>query len=72
MSSPLYDGDTRRGGVEVSSLDRLYEEMAFIAYHFHWSNDEIMQMDHRERRKWVSEITAINTRLDATVEEKNE
>jgi uncharacterized protein DUF6760 len=42
----------------------LYEEMAFIACHFHWSHAEIMQLDHSERRRWCREISAINRRLD--------
>ena len=44
----------------------LYEEMAFIAYHFHWSYGEIMQLEHRERRRWCREISAINRSLDGT------
>jgi hypothetical protein len=42
----------------------LYEEMAFIATHFHWSRQEIMGLDHRERRRWCREISAINRALD--------
>ena len=42
----------------------LYEEMAFIAYHFHWSRDELMELEHAERRRWCREISAINRRLD--------
>jgi hypothetical protein len=44
-------------------LDRLYEEVAFIAYHFHWSFEEILNMDHGERQKWVEEISKINRKL---------
>ncbi len=44
-------------------LDRLYEEVAFIAYHFHWSFEEILNMDHGERQKWVKEISKINRKL---------
>ncbi len=44
----------------------LYEEMAFIAYHFHWSHDELMQLDHLERRRWCREISSINRALDGT------
>lgn len=44
--------------------DRIYEEIAFIAYHFHWSYREILEMDHRERRKWCEEISKINRRLN--------
>jgi len=49
-------------------LDTIYEEVAFIAYHFHWSADAIMNMEHRERQRWVEEISRINHRLSG---EKN-
>ena len=52
----------------VYPLDRLYEEMAYIAYHFHWPCSEIMHLDHHERQRWVDEIAAINTRLSSVVE----
>jgi hypothetical protein len=41
----------------------LYEEVAYIAYHFHWGLDEILGMEHRERHRWVTEIGKINRRL---------
>jgi len=46
--------------------EQLYEEIAFIAYHFHWSYRELMEMDHRERRRWCEEISKINRRLTET------
>lgn len=42
----------------------LYQEMAFIAHHFHWSFDELMRLEHAERRRWCREISAINRALD--------
>lgn len=42
----------------------LYEEMAFIAYHLHWSHEELMRLDHHERRRWCEEISRINRSLD--------
>jgi len=44
--------------------DRLREEVAYMAYHFHWPYHEIMQLDHRERQRWVAEIARINQRLN--------
>ncbi|TCM35986.1 DUF6760 family protein [Kribbella sp. VKM Ac-2568] len=41
-------------------VDQLYEEMAFIAIHFHWSRDTLMALEHGERRRWCEEISAIN------------
>jgi hypothetical protein len=43
--------------------DRLYEEMAFLGYYLHWSKDELMNLDHAERRRWCREISAINKKL---------
>ena len=43
--------------------ERLYEEVAFIAYHFHWPYDQIMSLDRQERRRWAAEISRINLRL---------
>jgi hypothetical protein len=46
-------------------LDRIYEEVAFIAYHFSWSYEELMEMDHIERSRWCEEISKINRTLNA-------
>jgi hypothetical protein len=42
----------------------LYEEMAFIAHHFHWARSELMALEHAERRRWCRQISAINRALD--------
>jgi len=44
----------------------MYEEIAYIAYHFHWPLDEILTLEHRQRRRWVTEIAHINQRLNKT------
>ena len=44
--------------------DVLLEEVAFIAYHFHWPHDEIMRLEHVDRRRWVAEIARINRRMN--------
>jgi hypothetical protein len=51
------------GGVLSYPLDRLYEEVAFIAYHFHWSQDEILNLEHNMRQNWVAEINKINQKI---------
>jgi len=43
-------------------LAQLTEEVAFIAYHFHWPMESIMQLEHRDRRDWVAQISALNQR----------
>lgn len=47
-------------------VESLYEEMAFIAHHLHWSHADLMILDHGERRRWCREISAINRRLNGT------
>jgi hypothetical protein len=42
----------------------LVEEVAFVAYHFHWSHTEVMALEHAERRRWVAAISAINERMN--------
>ena len=44
--------------------DRLFEEVAYLAYYFHWPHDEILQLEHRERQQWVTEVARINRRLN--------
>ncbi|BDF04129.1 DUF6760 family protein [[Clostridium] hylemonae] len=34
--------------------------MSFIAYYYHWSQEEVMALEHRERRRWCDEISVIN------------
>ncbi|KCZ70554.1 hypothetical protein ANME2D_02574 [Candidatus Methanoperedens nitroreducens] len=46
-------------------LDHLYEEVAFLAYHFHWDYDTIMNMEHRERQQWCDEVSKINKKLSS-------
>jgi hypothetical protein len=44
--------------------DLLYEEVAFIAYYLHWPYQQIMALDHRERQRWVTEVSTVNQRLN--------
>ena len=45
-------------------MDRLFEEVAYIAYHFHWPYEQLMALEHRERQLWAGEIAKINRRFD--------
>lgn len=44
-------------------LDDLYEEVAFVAYHFHWSLDDILRLEHGDRQRFIKEISAINREM---------
>lgn len=43
--------------------DALHREIAFVAYYLHWPRDEVLALEHLERRRWVDEISRINTEL---------
>ncbi|MFI7452306.1 DUF6760 family protein [Nonomuraea sp. NPDC049714] len=38
---------------------RLYGEVAYVAYHFHWPLDDILDLEHADRRRFVAEIEAL-------------
>ncbi len=68
MRARLPGGAERRGGILGYPLRKLYEEVAFVAYHFHWPPDAILNLEHAERRRWVEEISSINRRMNESQE----
>jgi hypothetical protein len=40
----------------TNGAQRLYEEVAFVAFHFHWGLDDILDLEHPTRRRFVHEI----------------
>ena len=64
MQSRLRDGDRSSGGILGYPLASLYQEVAYVAYHFHWPQSEIMALEHADRRRWVQEIAGINRRMN--------
>lgn len=55
------------GGVVSYLSERIYREVAYIAYHFNWPKDEIMSMSHYERQRWIREISAINKQINTNI-----
>ncbi|WP_405805281.1 DUF6760 family protein [Streptomyces sp. NBC_01187] len=47
------------------AVDRIHEEIAYIAYHFHWSLEDILDLEHRDRRRYAQEIASLVTRATA-------
>ena len=64
MPARVHPGADRRGGVIGYPLDQLHEEVAFLAYHVHWPREELLSLDHGERRRWVQEISLINQKMN--------
>lgn len=50
--------------VAVYPEEQLYQELAYIAYHFHWSVEEILDMEHAERHIWLRQIARINREIN--------
>jgi hypothetical protein len=45
------------------AAERIHEEVAYVAYHFHWGLDDILDLEHPQRLRYVQEIAAINRRM---------
>ncbi len=66
MRSQLREGVRSPGGIVSYPLKSILKEVAFIAYHFHWGKDDILELSHKERHAWVKEISAINEKINST------
>jgi hypothetical protein len=42
--------------------EALYEQVAYVAYHFHWSREEILDLEHPERLRYVDQIGRLTQR----------
>jgi len=51
--------------------DRLFEEVAYVAYHFHWSHEELIDLEHLRRKAFVKEIAKINQRLNELAKQED-
>ncbi len=54
----FFFGELRAGG------DRLYREVHYLAYHYHWSEHEIMDMTVEKRRKYIDVLADEIERLN--------
>ena len=44
-------------------LDDLFEEVAFVAYHFHWRLEDVLNLEHGDRQRFIEEISKINRHM---------
>lgn len=47
------------------ATDQLMEEVAYVAYHLHWSLDSIIDLEHALRRRLIEEIDRIGRQAGA-------
>ena len=38
--------------------------MTFLSYYLHWPREEVMRLDHQERRRWCREVSDVNRKLN--------
>jgi hypothetical protein len=38
--------------------------VAYLAYYLHWPHNEILALEHAQRREWVDEVAKINRRIN--------
>ncbi len=42
--------------------DRVWEEVAYVAYYLHWDLDKILDLEHPVRTRVITEIGKIHSR----------
>ncbi len=42
------------------AADRLWSEVAYVAHNLHWPLDEILDLEHPDRQRFVAEIARLN------------
>lgn len=51
--------------IHLHDPDALFEEVAFVAYHFGWGREAVLEMSHWERQRWCEEISDINEEMNS-------
>lgn len=64
MRETLRSGGRCLGGAIGYRPEQIYEEVAYLAYHFHWPYTQLMALDHLERRRWVDETARLVDRIN--------
>lgn len=44
--------------------DQLVDEVAYVAYYFHWPLDSILRMEHAKRHSFIDAIGSINREIN--------
>ncbi|MFF5639300.1 hypothetical protein [Streptomyces sp. NPDC012825] len=47
------------------AADRIEEETAYLAFHLHWGMDEILDLEHADRRGYVARTASLVERSQA-------
>ncbi len=44
------------GGIVGYPLKWVYEEVAYLGSRVHWTHEELLNLDHAERQRWLQEV----------------
>ncbi|MGG6296336.1 DUF6760 family protein [Leptolyngbya sp. AN02str] len=61
MSPQLFGRLIARGGIVSYPAQDLREEVAFLSMQVHWTLDEILSLEHRDRNQWIDQINRLTT-----------
>jgi hypothetical protein len=50
-------------------VDVLWQEIAYLAYHLHWSLDQLLDLEHMDRVRMVRAVAGLNERAWEAVRE---
>ncbi len=50
-------------------VDALWQEIAFLAYHLHWSLEELLDLEHLDRVRMVRAVVSLNEKAWEAVRE---
>jgi Family of unknown function (DUF6760) len=42
--------------------EALWQEVAYLAYHLHWSLDDLLDLEHADRARLVHAVASLNAR----------
>jgi hypothetical protein len=59
MQSSVQGKTITLGGIIGYPSKQLHEEVACLAFYFHWSLDNILALEHNDRRRWIFEISEL-------------
>jgi hypothetical protein len=43
-------------------MGEIWSEVAYLAYHFHWELDTVLDLQHADRAKLIGEVADLNER----------
>jgi hypothetical protein len=50
--------------------DAIWQEIAYLAYHLHWSLDDLLDLEHMDRVRMVRAVVSLNDRAWQAVREQ--